>query len=801
MADPVAAYVEAHDLGEIERVVPLAEKLPVGEVAAATPACLCQTDRGIWLVAARDGEQGTAVDLVGGDALHYRPGKLRDTIEVGQLSVTVPFASGTDAQTAIGVGRLRSGARVKLEELPQLGRYLDSPTAVERAWLESVLDPGELLLVWLAGSNAVTVPSPVLDNPVGRLVLAITDRRCCLVALSSVGDAIDLPLPAKALKVNGRRGNHTVITAKGQLSTSRSGAALFREVAGLPLLEGDDRVLESCRLVWRRGGARDRPAVAALLEVLVKRGSETAHAVAALVADDELMVPHDLAIFAQALAEQQPPDDALVTLWADWDVSREAGQILVERLRTQGTLVEPWAITLHEHLHRGGLSLPRRDEVAAARDDIALAQHLIVAGHRERARTLLEERLTQLPSERRADLLPPLDADLTAGHGGQALRTRVFELLADTRGDGERKDPSALAELVRLHPLVVGRLRELESMAPADLAARVRDVVGVLEPGGLSASVVPPAGFRGPRTPLTETQVEEVLRHPLSREEGPPLDRIRAFLAAVPVPEYGMLRDYCERLSERSSANALRVFEDASRVLGLAAAEGYVSRGTKGVGVRAYDGQPPFVLIGGDHLDASSECQMTAAELHFAIGAELAHLRFGHTRVTSSDAWNGAVAKAKQGLDVALGVLPFRGALVADRLARAGTALLGPTVSDLLQSAGNKRGRASDDSNASVLSIINEELLVTHRVMQLTADRAGLVVSGSLRSSIRAMLLVRRDFQEELSRVERKGLAKVLGQRSEDGHMAYQDLAIRVAALLRFYLSPDYMRLRSSLDD
>ncbi len=801
MADPVAAYVEAHELGEIERVVPLAEKLALGEGRGEAPAVLCQTDKGVWLVAATDSQVGIDIDLFEGAALHYRPGKLRDTLEVAEQTVAIPFASGADAQVAIGVGRLRPQARVTLDEVPTLPRYVDSPTPVERAWIESALEPDSVLLAWLVGTNMVTVPSPVLDDPVARLALLVTDRRCCLVAVSPVGDAIELDLPSKALKVNGRRGNHTVITAKGQLSTTRSAAGLFREIAQLPARSGDDRVFEACRLAWENGNARHREAVPSLLELLIVRDYGPAHAAASLVGEDQSAIAHDLGVLGRALADHQPPADTLVALWEGWGGSLAAGQQLVERLRGQGTLVEPWAITLHEHLHQATPARTRRDEAAAARDDIALAQHLIVAGSRERARELLEARLTQLPNERRADLLPPLDADLTAGDGGQALRTRVFELLVDTRGDEGQKDPAALTELVRLHPLVVNRLRELESIAPSDLADRVHDVILALEPGGLSASVVPPAAFRGPRSALTETLVDEVLRHPLSREEGPPLDRIRAFLAAVPVPEYGMLRDYCERLSDRTSADARHVFEDSARVLGVPAAEGYVSRGTKGVGVRAYDGQPPFVLIGGDHLESNNDYQMTTAELHFAIGAEVAHLRFGHTRVTSSDAWNGAVAKAKQGLDVALGVLPFRGALVADRLARAGSALLGSAVTDLIQSTGTKRARTGEDSNASVLSIINEELLVTHRVMQLTADRAGLLVSGDLRSAIRAMLLVRQDFREELSRVERKGLAQVLGQRSDDGHMAYQDLAIRIAALLRFYLSPDYMRLRTSLDD
>ena len=803
MSDPVFAYVEAHDLGEIERVVCFSEKMPVPERDEPLPVALCQTDRGLWLIAAEDSQSGTHLDLAQA-RLHYRPGKIRDSLEVGELVFAIPFSLGAEARLAIGVGRLKPRRRWDLEARPTSARYVEAPSPVQRAWLEASLEPDELLLVWLAGTNEVTVPSPVLDGPLGRWIVLVTDRRASLVALSEVGDALELPLAAKALKIGVRRGSHTVHTSVSQVQTTRSGAEVFREIASLPSLPGPERVLEAARIVLQRGGPRQLDIAVTLLVEGAARGAGLAHIVACLLREGGLGVPleADLEVALHALRETGAPADALVALWQAWSATDAAGEALVEHLRALGTRSDPWALALHEHLHALPRRRDRRGPAELARADIALAAHLLIAGQRERARELLEARLVDLPSERRGELVPPRDADLTAGDGGQALRTRVFELLAEARVSDQTQDVEALSELARLHPLVVGRLEALLTVAGPELAPRVRDVVAALQPGGLLGRVVPGPLPLAPRSPLTESLIEGSLRHPLSREEGPPLDRLRTLLAAVPTPEYGVLRDYCERLSPRTAADALAVFEDASRVLGVTDTEAYVSRGTKGVGVRAYDGQPPFLLIGGEHLDDASEFHMTRSELAFAVGAELAHLRLGHTRVTSSDAWNGAVAKARQGIDVALGVLPLRGVVVADRVAQAGSTLLAPVLREFVRMTNRgKRGRAAPKPQANVLSIINEELLVTHRVMQLTADRAGLVICGELNAALRAMLLVRRDFRDELPRVERRGMAPVLGQRAEDGHMAYQDLAVRVAALLRFYLSPDYTRLRAAVED
>lgn len=107
------------------------------------------------------------------------------------------------------------------------------------------------------------------------------------------------------------------------------------------------------------------------------------------------------------------------------------------------------------------------------------------------------------------------------------------------------------------------------------------------------------------------------------------------------------------------------------------------------------------------------------------------------------------------------------------------------------------RAAASDPADAA-LSRINEELITAHRVMQLTADRAGLLVSADLQASIRAMLLLRSDHRVLLDRSLREGLISVLSERNSNGEMAHQALAVRIAALFSFYLSSEYARLAVS---
>jgi hypothetical protein len=92
----------------------------------------------------------------------------------------------------------------------------------------------------------------------------------------------------------------------------------------------------------------------------------------------------------------------------------------------------------------------------------------------------------------------------------------------------------------------------------------------------------------------------------------------------------------------------------------------------------------------------------------------------------------------------------------------------------------------------------NARLVVAHRVMQLTADRGGLVLSGDLRASLRAMFLTHTRLARELSVAESQGLAACLGRKDPDGRLVLPDLAVRVAALVAFWLSDDFAHLRDA---
>jgi hypothetical protein len=301
--------------------------------------------------------------------------------------------------------------------------------------------------------------------------------------------------------------------------------------------------------------------------------------------------------------------------------------------------------------------------------------------------------------------------------------------------------------------------------------------------------------------------VDEVIQHPSTRRSGV-LAGVQNLLARMERPDRAVLTSYCERLDSGRHQVALAALRDAAMALGVPGIDGYLSRGDKSIGARAYEGRPPFLLLGVSHLEPGSDLAMTPAELRFLIGAEVAHLRFGHTRLTSEDVWNGAWQTGRAGLDLMFATLPvLRGIRLVDRIQDLLDLYRIPVVGKVLERGvgrvlDKRRARLERSPEAVHIAPAYEDLLAAHRAMQLTADRAGLLFAGDLRSAIRAIFRSRAEYRAELPIAEHYGLAEALTRadhRGEPGSVVFQDLAIRIAALIAFFLSSEHRAARRAL--
>lgn len=815
-------------LGEVGQG-PVLEQVGLnGEIRVAGIRCstaLCRTPSGLWLVGLPSDATPLVLDLLAPErSLRYAEGLLGDHLEVDGWKLGIPRGRSEQVRRVIAAARITrhfgTGSGVVVEPRPDapyawVGPLIEPLDADARQWLRHWLAPDERLLAWLATDDPHLFASRIRGGSSGPIVLVVTDVRQVLVALSSLGDVWIRELPDERLRVQAQIGRDLVRIAEHELHTTLSNEAAFAAIAELPALRGPDRRRGHALALWRwarRGLVSgidtslvrrvaaalaelpDDPlatlALALVVEPAIAGESDPAH--------DERFFAALRALSSSASGPSAPPTSGLIEWWQAWAIGPELGELLVEHLCELGDAGLRLALGLHEQVRPLVQAQLEGDEEAAALLDFVLVEHLLALGEPaqvERARELLEQRRTKLPSEELQDLLPT-----SAERGGQQIRIELHELLAEVhqRAGREADELAALTELARLQPLVHERLDALVERLPPDdaplgLRARASEVRALLE-GHAFRSV----GGSTSRHDALEVapfgeQERELLRHPAARVDGV-LGRLQGVLAKVAVPDCSVLKSYCARANLAREQALAAAVADASMLLGIGALEVFVSRGDKSIGLRAYEGNPPFMLIGGDHLDRESDAFLDGPALRHAIAAELAHLRFAHSRVTSDEVWAGTLDLGLTGLGVLVAAAPLLKHFQAP-------------AKHLLDKLGAPalarwRKKLSEGQNARALGSENSELIAAHRVMQLTADRAGLIACGDPRAAIEAMFRVHPSHLSQWPLVVRRGLHDALIRETRDDdereRLRLEDLAVRVAALLSFYLSDEFARLHTA---
>ncbi|HTA91429.1 MAG TPA: hypothetical protein VK745_17715, partial [Polyangiaceae bacterium] len=329
-------------------------------------------------------------------------------------------------------------------------------------------------------------------------------------------------------------------------------------------------------------------------------------------------------------------------------------------------------------------------------------------------------------------------------------------------------DEETARDQLRLAPFAVATRLASTTADPRDL--ELHDVLQVHGLARLETRVQPGATGLAPKPPaaaLSPLLVETALSHPLARGQGSLVVGVQKLIALAPEPDQVALSDYCEALNPSEQPEASRALAAARLAFALPTLHAYVSRGKKSIGLRGYEGGTPYILLGKAHLDQASPYAMSEAELFFAFGAEALHLKLGLTRVTSSDVWAGAFAHTKGGVELLLGLLPFvkgipLGAGVTKVLERIPEPALRKGLDALIRFERGQRKPARPGTTEGALSLVNENLVAAHRLMQMSADRAGLLLCGDLRSSLRGLLLVRPDYRSLLDAMEQRDLVSVL---------------------------------------
>jgi hypothetical protein len=784
--------------GPIERRLRLSGSLEP-DAAGSSLLELALTPTGLWLASTASATASSPASVTASSPavllpLHearYVAHALRaDRLEVAGASLSIPLARKREAREMFALGQLR---RVSLSPgvIDFSGRYLDVPSVVAQAVVRAWLMPGELLLAALP-----TQPDRASNKSAGATreaaqLFVMSDQRLALLGWGELGDWSELSLAAGALELERSRGRRFV--RRAEVSWHPSGNfERFAELDRACASSSSARILELCRLVQRHTLPEQQAELRSLFAELERRGDVTAR-VAQLLA--RLDTEPEVACVLD-LSRLGPVELAsLAQTWVDWQLSEALAARLLSALLQLGQAQH--ALPLRRALWQRQLA-SALDAGARLALDLEYARFARDWGAADLAAALLEQRRIELG---------PLSL-LGAGGVGPAQHIELLDLLFELAPAASAARREAALELAQLDPLSPERFARLGATLSGGAAERARECFEVLSAQVFAPRGPAPGAECGEPRPLGKELVESRVPHPLVRGGMPLFSLLQRAILNSKSPNSDTLREYCERL-EGSASPASRALAHATTALGLRRVEAYISRGLRDIGVRAFEADPPFVLVGGRHLDESSPYHLTYDELCFALGAEIAHLRLGHTRSSSSDLWLGALDKSRQGVELLIGVVPLLHGwkLAGHVLQHASPFEQHPLLRRAWEAASLLQGPASRSVAARLrrparldadLTAANEELLVAHRLMQLSADRAGLVIAGSLQGAVRAILLTRADYASLREPDPQLALLTALEQEVSAGSSAFIDLSVRIGALCAFYVSEDYATLRAA---
>ena len=659
--------------------------------------------------------------------------------------------------------------------------FIEDISEKKKIWFSIFFHPDDSMLCFLEISAIKKNNGELDENKDLKWNIVISTNETKLVAFNEKEEEIqNIDLKETPIKVKKEIGRNPIEFKEIRLLSTRSNADLFYQIQHLNVLKPEEKIRELARLNWLYEEKNEQSNQYAIdlmkqLVLLLKNPFDELSLIYMEYSEGDrekvfsaYTEDERLAGLLNQILNYAGTNEFLTNWVKKWEISY-LDQIAVNNLflkamsdTVQANNILPFHRFVREDFHK-----KNNDLINQIVFDIAFARHLIKCGFGKEAKKILTKRLDQLPDETISDLLPAKDVDMTGTAAGQIIKVTILEILA-----GLETEKNAIAykcQIARLQPLVDERIDVLIKVSEPTIAGKGQELKTIKGENGLIANKEQIINKK--YKVLDPKLIDKNLSHPASRKGGS-FSNFQKWIASVKIPDYSMLKSYSEKLSPQKYPELNEIITDIKYALNIENLEVYISHGEKSMGISAFESEPLFLIVGGDHLENSSAYYLNHQELRFAIGVEMAHLYFKHARITSSDIWKGAIEKGYFVLDTVLSIFPAVG-LFSKSLQSIGQL---NAISSFLQKT-EKIGKVSSKSrdliknSEQVVSLYKSkftkeskdgsrelEFLATSRIIQLTADRCAFIFTKDLKSAIRAMLLVSKRYHTELPVIEKYGL-------------------------------------------
>jgi len=632
----------------------------------------------------------------------------------------------------------------------------------------------------------------------------VTENNIGIFAFNKKGEVLVFEELKENFKIKKGITSNTIIYNNFSWDTKRSNSKLFNQLKGIQKFTGNNRNKEFARLNYLLENYKFAESL--IIEIRKKEDNaeydfiylliKAKHNTATNVSDEEIKP-----IIHNILTEEKI-NKKIVEILKNWQISNIEKTLLLELFtKIAETKEERKAIIPLFDIIRTEFKKKNKDLINQTVFEINYADFLISAGKNRKARKILKNLLKKLPNEEISDILPSQDLDLTSKKSGQLLKIKIFELLAIAKGKNEAENE--ILQSVILQPLNIETLNKLKGTKTEQLKEKANEIISLLENEGLKniEKEVPVKKYN----PLPKGVIENKLRHPATQKNGN-FYSVQKWISKIKADDYSSVKEYAEKIEATNYPKLNEIFYNLKQIFGIKVVEFYISRGEKSHEIIGYEGTPPFVLIGFKHIDKSSELFLNFKELQFAVSVELAHIYFKHSKISANDVWRGVADKGYILLDAVLGIIPVAG-LASKSIQNAKklsgvTKVLNNSISvgkNIFDAANKVSSFYKEKFSINSKTEKKQKLLAASRLMQYTADRAGLAISGDIKSAVRAIFLTGKYNYVFFNDAVKTSLKDFILQKSEDDTYKNQEIALRVAHLISLYFSDEYFEIRKIL--
>ncbi|GAA3522914.1 hypothetical protein GCM10022393_42000 [Aquimarina addita] len=402
--------------------------------------------------------------------------------------------------------------------------------------------------------------------------------------------------------------------------------------------------------------------------------------------------------------------------------------------------------------------------------------------------------LENLDDDSILELISDTETNILNGEDCHPLRIQLLEDLSEIKTTVNQSNAKELLELAQLQPLVLNRLTQL--VAAGIHTEKANNVLSLFMEDAFQKQEDTEESDRVATVYTKDELFNTVVPDCFNKADGF-MNSFTSLIAKVTPPDYGQVTMYSEKLSLTNYPEAFSILEKLVAQLQLSQPECYIGNGDFSRGIIGVEGTPNFLILGKDHLQPESPYYFSTNELTFNLALELTHILFGHTRVTSKDVWRGAKSKGMDlagALLIALPVVSTVGNYASKfvNITKYTNVLTGiDKVANVVE-----RGQTAVEYGEKITDKFTNnkkesELLATSRLMEISADRVGLLLTNNIKGCMSVLLKTSDDFVLVKDKINKEGLYKHLEQKNDKGEFIHQELIIRIKTLCSFYLTQD----------